>query len=78
MITGELEPSSITIFFKPAFFWIIFAASTPPVKLINLMLSSLMSASPKYSGEPVIMLNISFGKPASERISPNLMAIKGV
>ena len=77
-ITGELDPSSITIFFKPAFRCIASAAATPPVKLINRTRSSLISASPKCSGAPVMILSISFGNPASYKISPNLRAIKGV
>jgi len=77
-MTGELEPSSMPIFFRPASLVTRSPASTPPVNEIMRTRGSATSGSPISVPKPVIVCSTLGGRPASTNASVSLSADSGV
>ncbi len=78
IISGSLPPSSSAARLYPAFCAIILPTGTPPVKVTISIFSLVTISSPISLGHPVTIWNISTGRPASYKISANVIAVSGV
>ena len=77
-ISGELEPSSMVTFLRPAVLVMCSPTSRLPVKVILRTRGSATSASPIWLPEPVTHCTASGGTPASSSTSVSLRAERGV
>ena len=77
-INGQMEPSSMVIFFRPATCAMCSPTSLLPVKDTLRTRWSATRASPRVPPEPVKHCTASAGTPASSRISTSFKADKGV
>src|SRR5699024_12730500 len=77
-MVGELDPSSMLIFFKPTSLAISSPVSNPPVNETNRIAGWVTNMSPISPPLPVTTCNIFFGKPAASNASANNIALTGV
>src|SRR3972149_4363663 len=78
MIVPELFPSSIVTFLRPAFRMIAYPTGGLPVKEIFAIRGSVVTHSPTVPPGPTTTFKTPGGSPASSRISPRRMAVRGV
>ena len=75
--TGDLPPSSIEYFFRPAVSMILRPVSVPPVKEIARTSGCCTKALPAVAPKPCTTLNTPSGIPASKAKRPNSLAVSG-